>query len=114
MNDPIQALIDAGAIPSTPFGPESRYHGVALAIFQPGAADPPLVYVRRRLITAPEALEIVARHVVTRLERPDLLAARYLGDPLLYWQIADVNAVLDPMELTDTPGRQVEIPLVRT
>ena len=44
-------------------------------------------------------------------DRPDLLGAKYLGDPLLYWRIADANAVVDPNELTDTLGRRVDIPL---
>jgi hypothetical protein len=30
---------------------------------------------------------------------------------LLYWRIADANAVVDPNELTDTLGRRVDIPL---
>ena len=29
--DPVQLLIDAGAIPSSPFGDNSRYHGIAVA-----------------------------------------------------------------------------------
>ena len=111
MTDPIQALIDAGAIPSTPFGPESRYHGVPLALFQPRPGDQVQVYVRRRFIPARGAFDIFAAHIVTGLERPDLLAATYLGDPLMYWRIADANAVIDPNELTDTAGRRVEIPL---
>src|SRR5690242_17962665 len=104
MTDPIQALIDAGAIPSTPFGPESRYHGVPLALVQRRPGDPVQVYVRRRFIPARFTFEIVAAHIVSGLDRPDLLAATYLGDPLLYWRIADANAVIDPNELTDTPG----------
>ena len=37
--------------------------------------------------------------------------AIYLADPLLYWRIADANAVIDPFELTDVLGRRVDIPL---
>ena len=36
---------------------------------------------------------------------PTCSAATHLGDPLLYWRIADANAVIDPHELTDTLGR---------
>jgi len=110
MTDPVQLLIDAGAIPSTPFVPQSRYNGVALAILQRRPDEPRLVYVRRRFIPAPGASPIVARHVVAGRDRPDLVAARYLGDPLLYWRIADANAVVDPNELTDTLGRRIGIP----
>lgn len=111
MTDPIQLLIDAGAIPSTPFGPQSRYSGVPLALLQRRPGEPGVVYVRRRFIPAPGSLTIVARHVAAALDRPDLLGAKHLGDPLLYWRIADANAVLDPNELTDTLGRRVDIPL---
>jgi hypothetical protein len=111
MTDPVQLLIEAGAIPSTPFGPQSRYNGVALGLLQRRPDEPGVVYVRRRFMPAPHALSIVARHVVTALDRPDQLGAKYLGDPLLYWRIADANAVVDPNELTDTLGRRVDIAL---
>jgi len=111
MTDPVQLLIDAGAIPSTPFGPQSRYSGVPLALLQLRPDEPGVLYVRRRFIPAPGTLAIFARHIVAALDRPDLLGAKHLGDPLLYWRIADVNAVVDPNELTDTLGRRVDIPL---
>lgn len=111
MTDPVQLLIDAGAIPSTPFAPQSRYNGVALALLQRGPDQPAVAYVLRRFIPSPAALTVVARHAVSALDRPDLLGAKYLGDPLLYWRIADANAVVDPNELTDTPGRRVDIAL---
>jgi hypothetical protein len=110
MTDPVQLLIDAGAIPSTPFVAQSRYSGVPLAILQRRPGDPGVVYVLRRFIPAPGARAIVAHHSVSALERPDLLGATLLGDALFYWQIADANAVVDPNELTDTIGRLVAIP----
>lgn len=112
MNDPIQMLIDAGAIPSSPFDDSSRYSGVPLAVYQARPGDPQRVYVRRRFIADPSRVAVAARHVVAGMERPDLLGAKYLGDALLYWRIADANAVLDPHELTDTPGRRLRIPVV--
>ena len=112
MRDPIQLLIDAGAIPETPFEPQSRYNSVPLALWQPNTEDPAIVYVRRRLIAAQGAMTMVARHAVSAQDRPDLLGYQYFGDPLLYWYIADANAVVDPNELTDTLGRRVDIPLV--
>ena len=111
MTDPVQLLIDAGAIPSTPFVPQSRYNGVALAQLQRRPDEPGVVYVRRRFIPASGAWTLAARHVVSALDRPDLLGSKYLGDALLYWRIADANAVVDPNELTDTLGRRVDIAL---
>ncbi len=110
MKDPVQLLIDAGAIPSAPFVPQSRYSGVRLALLQLRSGES-VVYVRRRFIPAPNTCVIAARHVAAAMDRPDSLAAKYLGDPLLYWCIADANAVVDPNELTDTLGRRVVIPL---
>jgi hypothetical protein len=111
MTDPVQLLIDAGAIPSSPFGPSSRYNGVPLALLQRRPDQPALVYVKRRFIPAPSSIAIAARHAVLSQERPDLLGATFLGDPLLYWRIADANAVVDPNELTDTVGRRVAVPV---
>jgi hypothetical protein len=110
MTDPIQLLIDAGAIPSSPFGAQSRYNGVPLGVLQRRPGDPPIPYVRRRFIPAPATLGVATVHVVSAQDRPDLLGATYLGDPLLYWRIADANAVVDPNELTDILGRRIAIP----
>ena len=102
MNDPIQMLINAGALPSTVFDGSSRYQGVPVQQTALGAR------LTRRFIAQPTAL--AAEHLVTGGERPDLIAAQRLGDPLLYWQIADANAVIDPHELTATLGRRIRIP----
>ena len=37
-------------------------------------------------------------------DRIDNLAAKYLGDPMLYWMICDANGVTDP-GLADGTGR---------
>lgn len=110
MTDPVQLLIDAGAIPSSPFVAQSRYSGVPLATFQARAGDPARAYVRRRFVPKPSAVAVAVQHAVRSLDRPDLLSAKYFGDPLYYWRIADANAVVDPNELTDTLGRRVVIP----
>jgi hypothetical protein len=109
--DPIQLLIDAGAIPAHPFASNSRYYGVALGRFAHDASDPGVAYVLRRFIPQLRDIAAAAEHVVNSGERPDLLAALTLGDPELYWRVADANAVTDPFELTDTPGARVRIPL---
>lgn len=111
MTDPVQLLIDAGAIPNTPFAPQSRYSGVPLALLQRRSGEPGVPFVRRRVMPAPSTLSLAAQHAVVAGDRPDLLGAKYLGDPLLYWRIADANAVIDPNELTDTPGRRVDVAL---
>jgi hypothetical protein len=111
MTDPVQLLIEAGAVPSTPFVPQSRYNGVPLGLLQLRPGDPGVVYVLRRFAPAPDTMMMAGRHLVVSMDRPDLLAAKYFGDPLLYWRIADANAVVDPNELIDTIGRRIDIPL---
>ena len=114
--DPVQLLIDAGAIPASPFGPNSRYAGVPLGRYvSPARAqqsgDPGVVYVLRRFIPQRRDIAIAAEHIVNAGERPDTLAAQVLGDAELYWRLADANAVTDPLALTDTVGARIGIPL---
>lgn len=109
--DPLQDLIDAGAIPSNPFPPNSRYQGVPLALYARGTEQPGIVYVLRRFLPQRGEITMVAEHIVQSAERPDLLAAQTLGDAELYWRLADANVVIDPFELTDTPGTRVRVPL---
>jgi hypothetical protein len=104
--DPVQLLIEAGAIPANPFPSNSRYYGVGLGRY----GDPGVTYVLRRFIAQQRDITIAGEHIVHGGERPDLLAARTLGDPELYWRIADANAVTDPSDLTGTLGARVAIP----
>ncbi len=109
--DPVQMLIDAGAIPSSPFEMTSRYHGVAIALLPQAGGEPAIAYVKRRFIPPLRDLALAGHIGVTSSDRPELIAHRTLGEPLLYWRVADANAVTDPFELTDTPGAKVAIPL---
>jgi hypothetical protein len=109
--DPVQLLIDAGAIPASPFASNSRYFGVPVGRYVANDADPGVPYVLRRFIPQRRDIAIAAEHVVQGGERPDQLAAGLLGDAELYWRICDANAVTDPFELSDTPGAHVGIPL---
>lgn len=111
MTDPVQLLIDAGAIPNSPFDASSRYNGLPLAVLRSRPGEPGVAYVTRRFMPGRSRISIAAEHLVRGGERPDTLAALHLADPLLYWRIADANAVIDPFELTDTVGVRVAIPL---
>ena len=108
--DPVQALIDAGAIPTSPFGSNSRYHGIAFGLYRRATGDPGIAYVLRRFIPQRRDIAVAFEHIVHGGERPDLLAAQTFGDAELYWRIADANLVTDPFELTDTLGARVAIP----
>jgi hypothetical protein len=80
-------------------------------VYERRPGEPGIVYVRRRFIASPGRFPLPVRPVVAALDRPDTLGAAYFGDALLYWRIADANAVVDPHELSDTLGRRVIIPL---
>lgn len=108
--DPIQALIDAGAIPSDPFGPDSRYAGVPLAVYRRRPDDEGTPFVRRRFIPQRRETTVMVEHTVRSGDRPDLLAALAFGNAELYWRIVDANAAIDPLELTDELGERVAIP----
>jgi hypothetical protein len=107
--DPVQLLIEAGAIPSSPFGPTSRYYNVSVGRYKRAADDPGVNYLLRRFIPQLRDIAVAAEHIVQSGERPELLAAQTLGDPELYWRLADANRVTDPFELTQL-GRRLSIP----
>jgi hypothetical protein len=110
MTDPIKLLIDAGAIPASPFGPASRYAGVEIVRYHVDAADPGVAIVRRRFAPRLRDMITASLHTVHSGDRIDLLAARYFGDVELHWRIADANAASDMLALTATPGARVKIP----
>src|SRR5215207_7990348 len=110
ITDPVQLLIEAGAIPANPFGPNSRYYTVAIGRYVPTPGDPGVRYVLRRFIPQRRDIAVAGTHIVQAGERPELLAAGVLGDAELYWRLADANAVTDPFQLTDTLGGRILIP----
>jgi hypothetical protein len=109
MTDMLNALIAAGALPETSYGPSSRYY--ALPVIEWTAPDGTVIrYVKRRFIPGASLFATLAVHRVQQGERIDLLAARYLGDPLLYWRIDDANLAVEPSDPM-TAGNSVNIPL---
>jgi nucleoid-associated protein YgaU len=70
----------------------------------------PVPILKRRLLPQGDSLDVMVTVTVTGGQRPDLLAARLLGDPVQFWRIADANNAMNPSELTDVPGRQLNIP----
>lgn len=91
------------------FPPNSRYAGSEQAELV-RADGTRVAYLRRRLVPDPARYATVLEHQVLDGERLDRLAAAYLGDPELFWRIADANGVLDPAELEQV-GRRVRLTL---
>lgn len=113
MTDPsklLQELIGGGAFKDSLFPPTSRYHGVPVASTT-GPNGQPVAYLRRRFTPAPERFAALSEHAVEEGDRLDRLSARYLGDPLLFWRIADANGAVRPDELTQQPGGRLRITL---
>lgn len=96
------------------FDPNSRY--AALEVFtytSTGSDGEPrtLRYCTRRFLPDPTAGTPLLEHTVKEGDRLDNLTARTLGDPLLFWRIADANSSLAPETLCDEPGSRITISL---
>lgn len=98
------------ALTSPRFPPGSRYARTEITQLARSGA-PPIAYLRRRFVPAPESLGEHGAHVVAQGERPDQIAAAAYGDPLQAWQICDANRALNPDELTVRPGRRLRLTL---
>ena len=92
------------------FPPNSRYHGIETTRLET-ADGRTIVYLRRRFVPPPERFALLHEHTVTQGDRLDNIAARYFGDPALFWRICDANAAMRPDELTDQAGRRLRITL---
>jgi hypothetical protein len=92
------------------FDTTSRY--AKLPVLTSYAADgSPVVYVSRRFLPRPETLPLLGETAARSDDRPDLVTARTLGDPTMFWRIADANGVMDPAELVEAPGRVLRVPV---
>ena len=110
MNYPLQAMINAGVVPTVNFPTDSRYYASStLQYTAPNGQT--ITYLARRFVPQPGApnYATVAQHTVKHGDRLDLLAAKYLGDPLLYWLICDANGAIRPDQLVEKPGTVLNI-----
>jgi hypothetical protein len=110
MNYPLQQLIQMGVVPAVTFPPDSRYYGYGtLTYTAPNGQS--ISYLRRRIVPQGGARNFatVAQYTVKQGDRLDLIAAKYLGDPLVFWLPCDANGAIRPAELVETPGRVLNI-----
>ncbi|GAA2758331.1 LysM domain-containing protein [Actinopolymorpha rutila] len=95
----------------------SRYDGLEVATLgvPDGAGGQVDVrYLRRRFLPRTDpAASPLAYHRVRRDDRLDLISQTYLGDPTVFWMVADANPVLAPDDLTapDAEDSVLVIPL---
>jgi hypothetical protein len=110
MNDPLQNLLNLGAVRSNPFPSNSRYGNIQTATLET-AAGRVTAYLRRRFVPPAERFALLQEYTVVQGDRLDNLAARLIGDPEMFWQLCDANGAMRPDELTETPGRKIRITL---
>jgi hypothetical protein len=92
------------------FPPNSRYHGLETATLKM-ADGRQIVYLRRRFVPPSSRFSLLEEHVAQEGDRLDNLAARYFGDPLLFWRICDANDAVRPRDLVAEFGRRLRITL---
>jgi hypothetical protein len=110
MNYPLQRLIQMGLVPPVTFPTDSRYYG-STTLQYTAPSGQVITYLARRFVPQPGApnYATVATHTVVNSDRLDLIAAKYLGDPLMFWLICDANGAIRPTDLLETAGRVLNI-----
>ncbi|MCC7564813.1 MAG: hypothetical protein KO206_00835 [Methanomicrobiaceae archaeon] len=68
-------------------------------------------YMPRRFLPGSGDLPLLAEVRVQQGDRLDLIAARTLGDPTMFWRICDANDAMHPLELTAEAGRVLRVPV---
>lgn len=94
----------------SPFPPTSRYATVEVTTHTESGGRV-IAHFRRRLCPDPEQLTPVSTYTVVQDDRLDRIAARTIGDPLQFWQVADANRAMRPDELAEPIGRRLTIAL---
>jgi nucleoid-associated protein YgaU len=110
MSSPLSAFLQLGLIPPVSFPADSRYYGSGTLTWTSSGGQS-ISYLARRIVPQPGAANYatVAQHTVVQGDRLDLIAAKYLGDPLMFWLICDANGAIRPHDLTATPGTVLAI-----
>jgi hypothetical protein len=60
---------------------------------------------------APPAIAPQGEAATRQDERVDALAARTMGDPLLFWRLCDANLATDPQHLVGPSRRRLLLPV---
>jgi nucleoid-associated protein YgaU len=104
----MQSLFQFAGLQPSLFASNSRYLGIATStLVAPDGTT--IAYVQRRFIPQPNQLAQVQQYTVVQGDRLDVLAAKYLGDPTLFWRICDANGAMRPQDVTATVGTVLRI-----
>lgn len=91
------------------FSSTSRYYSIDTATYTRDDGEE-VTYVRRRFLPKAEDMQTLLVVTVAEEDRLDLITARTLGNPEQFWRVADANNAMNPFDLTDEPGRELEVP----
>ena len=108
--DPIQALLAQTSLQRNLFTATSRYYGIGTSTLS-RVDGTVIVFLARRFVPQPDRFQLIQEHVVIQHERLDNIAATFLGDPELFWRLADANGAMRPEELVERVGRRLRITL---
>jgi hypothetical protein len=92
------------------FDSSSRYYHLPTYVYDT-EGDEHIPYKARRFLPLAEELPLLSETRTVQNDRLDLIAARTLGDPLLYWEICDASTAMNPVDLLVPPGRKLSVPL---
>lgn len=108
MTDPMDFILRPSLTPTNALPSSSRYSGGGTATLETpdGRAT---IYLRRRFVPPASRFTTRLEHRVVQGDRLDNLSAQYLGDPLLFWRIADANNVMRAESLVERQGRLLRI-----
>jgi len=110
MNYPLQAMIQLGVVPPVIFPTDSRYYGSKVQ--QYAAPNGQVIpYLARRIVPQPGSpnFATINQYTVKQGDRLDVIAAKYLGDPIMAWLICDANGAMRPSDLVASPGTVLAI-----
>ena len=110
MNYPLAAMMNLGVVPPVTFPTDSRYYGYSVQQYTTPSGQV-VPYLARRIVPQPGApnYATINQYTVQQNDRLDLIAAKYLGDPLMAWLICDANGAMKPHDLVATPGTVLNI-----
>jgi hypothetical protein len=108
--DAVQAMLAQTSLQRNLFTATSRYYGTDTQTLT-DTSGKVIIYLQRRFVPSPDRFQLLQEHSVKQAERLDNIAARFLGDPELFWRIADANGAMRPEDLVKTVGKKLKITL---
>ena len=102
------AMAQLGVVPPVMFPTDSRYYGFGV-LYYTAPNGQSIAYLARRIVPQAPNYATINTYTVHQGDRLDLIAAKYLGDPLMAWLICDANGAIRPGDLVATPGRVLQI-----